>query len=253
MRLAKVCGKEGQRKRRMAIASSIFGGLIGAAASQDNPLVGAAVGGAAGAALGSLIGSAWDKEACRKSQEAVALALATGETQSWTSGDGSKSFSYAVDRRYAGDQRFSQDLKVVDGRSLVLDDMVVATGVVRVSAARANIRSQPDLSGASQIVDSFPANTPLLVMGATGSEEWLLVSSGGEAAEGWIRADMVTRTEDPPAGFSRVSGRAVRVEKVAARQQCIGGREVFVLGDKRTETEQAYCTDASGTMQPVST
>jgi hypothetical protein len=236
-------------KKKRSTGGAILGGLAGAAvgAIAGGNLKSAAIGGAAGAGAGYLIGKSWDKKACAESQKAVALAMQTGRTQSWRSDDGSKSYTLSVDRTYTGASTIDRNIATIEGRSLVMTNLADASGVYKVTTEQVNVRDRPDLTKKSVVVDSFKAGDRLLVMGKTLQGDWLLVSSRGVAAEGWIKTNALTATADDPAAFAQSETRPARAVRVAMKPACIETHEVFeVKGSRSNGASSEQCRDSTG-------
>lgn len=210
---------------------------------------GALIGGALGALGGNLLGKKWDKDACKKADEAIALALATGATQSWQSADGKKSFTYVVERKYT--RPADAPMQVLDGRAISVVNIKPAKGVYVVKSAT-NMRDQPTTTG-SKVFETVAAGRKLAALGTNETGEWLLLSSNGRTAEGWVSTGRLTLTSDDPVAFAETGteNRPTKVARVAVAQPCMDTREILKEKDKTATGAATVCQDAGGSWQRV--
>lgn len=243
MTLDRVCPKKGAKKG--AILGAIAGGLAGLAIGKD--ATGALVGAAAGGGLGYLIGRHWDKKACEKSRAARDLALQTGQSQRWAAEDGTKSFDYIMNNEHYGTTTVSREIPVLADRELQMGGMTDGAGVYTVSTAKLNLRDRPGSTSQSKVLDSYAKGEKLKVLGRSEGGDWLLVSKGGEGAEGWVSAKSLAVSSEDPAKFAKTGSSAVKIQTVAVKPLCMTGSEMFAIEGKSQAGEtKERCRDASG-------
>lgn len=242
-------------------------------ASTGALIAGAIIGGAGGAAIGNEVGKRWDKKKCDEAQAVRRLAMLTGGSHSVSTDDGDR-FQAVGLRSFAGESSFTRNVQVLEGRAISLGDMRDAYGVYEVVAppppprpraqpaaapnrnqrARAaaappaaptapsppafvgaTVRAAPSLEASSTVFETLPVGVRVAAVAQSVSGEWLLVSTGGRIADGWVRASQLRLTESDVAAFERGEARKARSMRVGVRANCteVGGK--ITLGGVTTE------------------
>lgn len=207
--------------------------------------------GLAGAAggLGALIGKDMDKRACEKAKQAMTLALSTGQSQTVPVQLGNNQqgqYSYIIDKTYSRSTQAS--IPVLQGRAVDTANTAQLGGVYKV-VSPANIRSKPSAASGSTMFETLPVNKQMVAMASTPDKKWLLMSSTGRAAEGWVPAASLSLTPMDQAQFMAMNkeNRPVSVVTVAMKQTCRDGH-ALVTSDKEEAkgAKESRCMNSNG-------
>jgi hypothetical protein len=244
--MEKKCGAGFGKKQAVGTAvgvgaGALIGGLLG---GKTGGLIGAAAGGL----LGNRIGHAKDKESCEKAKTAMMTALNSGasETVAVSFDKSSANYAYKIDKTYL--RSIDLEVPMLPGRKIETAGAIQAVGVYQLTKP-AVPRSAPNLAKATLSYATLPQDKKLAVLAASADGDWLLVSSSGRTAEGWVPATSLAATKDDPVAFAaaNVENRQVEVRRVAFNQTCRAGHhELDVGGRVQAGEAENLCRDAKG-------
>ncbi|HEY6816388.1 MAG TPA: glycine zipper domain-containing protein [Croceibacterium sp.] len=226
--MAKRCGSGfGKGETVGTVAGAATGAVIGALIGDESDAV---IGAVLGGLLGNRAGNSWDKDKCEKAREAMTLALASGESSELIpmSNNGRSQYSYQITNSFAREQ--SMELPVLEGRTVDTTGVLPARGVYQIRQT-VTVRGKPTTTE-SQVFGTLAPDTKVVALGISADAKWLLVSSTGSAAEGWIFASNAASTSDDQAAFMKanVESRPVQVVTVTNSIVCRDGHHQLVEG-----------------------
>lgn len=199
--------------------------------------------------LGALLGKDMDKKACEKAKQAMTLALTTGKSQTVPVqlGDNQQGqYSYIIDKTYSRSTQAS--IPVLQGRAVETANTAPLSGVYKVVSV-ANIRSKPSAASGSTMFETLPVNKQMVAMASTPDKKWLLMSSTGRAAEGWVPAASLSLTSMDQTQFMAMNkeSRPVSVVTVAMKQTCRDGHALAITDkEKATGAKESRCMNSNG-------
>ena len=173
------CSSDGNKQTGGAIIGGLLGGLLGnRIAGRGSRTIGTVLGGAIGAAGGSALGCRLQKKDQQKAERSVQDAVATNETQTWTSDEtGASGKAEVINANVAGlgNMKFAKGVEPAAGFSKL--------GKAYQTTATANLRSRPGLDGA--VLGQVATGTRVWVPASVEGSPWFLVSDNG-VGQGYV-------------------------------------------------------------------